>query len=96
LPAPDLEPLGTITVLDAGSRAVVVNYPDEVVHEASVKMLRPNIGRPPVVDRIDPKRVLGFLGRPGIMAARLRRLDEEQVREPGWMKRGLGRKLSRV
>jgi CBS domain-containing protein len=42
LPAPDLEPLGTITVLDAGSRAVVVNYPDEVVHEASVTMLRPN------------------------------------------------------
>jgi hypothetical protein len=26
------------------------------------------------------------LGRPGIMAARSRRLDEEHVREPGWIK----------
>ena len=29
----------------------------------------------------------GYLGRPGIMAARLRRLDEEHVREPGWVKK---------
>jgi CIC family chloride channel protein len=50
-------------------------------------MLRNNIGRLPVVDRKEPKNVVGYLGRPGIMAARLRRLDEEQVREPGWIKR---------
>jgi hypothetical protein len=50
-------------------------------------MLRNNIGRLPVVDRKDPARVVGYLGRPGIMAARLRRLDEEHVREPGWIKK---------
>jgi chloride channel protein, CIC family len=47
-------------------------------------MLRYNIGRLPVVDRKDERRVVGYLGRPGIMAARLRRLDEEHLREQGW------------
>jgi CIC family chloride channel protein len=77
-------------VLEAGTRDVVVTYPDEVLHDASAKMLRNNIGRLPVVDRKDPARVVGYLGRQGIMAARLHRLDEEHVREPGWM--GLRRK----
>ncbi len=83
----DTDPSGTSTVLDAGTRGVVVTYPDETLHEASAKMLRNNIGRLPVVDHKDARRVVGYLGRPGIMAARLRRLDEEQVREPGWIKR---------
>ncbi|HSY66757.1 MAG TPA: chloride channel protein [Terriglobales bacterium] len=83
----DTDPRGTSTVLDAGTRGVVVTYPDETLHEASAKMLRNNIGRLPVVDRKDARKVVGYLGRPGIMAARLRRLDEEQVREPGWIKR---------
>jgi H+/Cl- antiporter ClcA/CBS domain-containing protein len=81
------DPSGAATVLDAGSREVVVTYPDEMLHDASAKMLRNNIGRLPVVDRKDPARVVGYLGRPGIMAARLRRLDEEHVREPGWIKK---------
>jgi CBS domain-containing protein len=83
----DADPSGAVTVLDAGSRDVVVAFPDEMLHDASAKMLRNNIGRLPVVDRKDPKKVVGYLGRPGIMAARLRRLDEEHVREPGWIKR---------
>ena len=76
----------SMTVLDAGTRNVLVTYPDEALHDASAKMLRNNIGRLPVVDRKDPGRVVGYLGRQGIMAARLRRLDEEHVREPGWIK----------
>jgi chloride channel protein, CIC family len=83
----DADPSGASTVLDAGSREVVVAYADETLHDASAKMLRNNIGRLPVVDRKDPRRVIGYLGRPGIMAARLRRLDEEHVRERGWIRR---------
>ena len=83
----DTDPSGVSTVLDAGTRGVVVTYPDETLHEASAKMLRNNIGRLPVVDRKDARKVVGYLGSPGIMAARLRRLDDEQVREPGWIKR---------
>jgi chloride channel protein, CIC family len=82
----DADPSGALTVLDAGSREVVVTYPDEMLHYASAKMLRNNIGRLPVVDRKDPLRIVGYLGRPGIMAARMRRLDDEHVREPGWIK----------
>jgi hypothetical protein len=49
-------------------------------------MLRANVGRLPVVKRDDPKTVVGYLGRSGILAGRLRRLEEEQVLEPGWIK----------
>ena len=83
----DEDPSGAVSLLEAGSRRVIVTYADETLHEAAAKMLRNNIGRLPVVDRKDPRHVLGYLGRPGIMAARLRRLDEEHVREPGWVKR---------
>src|SRR5262249_16008040 len=87
LRALDRDPSGAMTVLEAGNRNVLVTYPDELLHEAASTMLRNNIGRLPVVDRKDPKRVVGYLGRPGILAARLRRLDEEHVLEPGWIGR---------
>ena len=82
-----IDPKGQTTVLEASTRRVVVTYPDEGLHEASTKMLRNNIGRLPVVDRSDPNKVVGYLGRPGIMAARMRRLEEEHVRDPGWIQR---------
>ena len=83
----DEDPSGAMSLLEAGSRKMIVTYPDETLHEAAAKMLRNNIGRLPVVDRKDPQHVVGYLGRPGIMAARLQRLDEEHVREPGWVKK---------
>lgn len=78
---------GKMSVLEAGTRDVVVTYPDELLHDAAAKMLRRNVGRLPVVEREEPTRVVGYLGRQGIMAARLRRLDEEHVRELGWAHR---------
>ena len=78
---------GAMTVLEAGTRKLIITYPDEALEQALSKMLRHHIGRLPVVDRNDPGRVVGYLGRPGIMAARLRRLEEEHVREPGWIKK---------
>ena len=86
LRALDRGPDGSATVLEAGTSEVIVTFPDERLAEASAKMLRNNIGRLPVVDRNDPRKILGYLGRPGIMAAHLRRLDEEHVREPGWIR----------
>ena len=82
----DKDSTQSMTVLEAGTRDVVVTYPDEALHDASAKMLLNNIGRLPVVDRKDPGHVVGYLGRHGIMAARLRRLDEEHVRESGWLR----------
>jgi len=88
LRALDQDPSGAMSVLEAGTRNVIVTYPDELLHDAASKMLRNDIGRLPVVERDNPQRVVGYLGRPGIMAARLRRLEEEHVREPGWINPG--------
>ena len=76
---------GNTTVLEAGSRDLVVTYPDELLHEAVTKMLRNDIGRLPVVSRKNQRELLGYLGRASIMAARLRRLEEEHIREQGLM-----------
>ncbi len=81
------DPSGNLGVLEAGSRNTLVTYADETLHSASVVMLRHGVGRLPVVDRADPLRVIGYLGRRGIIDARLRRLEEEHVREPGWAMR---------
>jgi chloride channel protein, CIC family len=74
---------GNTTVLDAGTRRLIVSYPDELLGEAVTKMLHNDIGRLPVVTREDPRCLVGYLGRASVMAARLRRLEEEQVREQG-------------
>jgi len=74
---------GDTTVLAAGSRELIVTYPDEVLHDAVNKMLRNDIGRLPVVSREDRHRLVGYLGRANLMTARLRQLDEEHLRERG-------------
>jgi len=86
LRALDQDSEGLLTVLEAGSKDLVVAFPDDMISEASDKMLRNEIGRLPVVERGDPRKLVGYLGRNGVMAARLRRLNEEHVREPGWMR----------
>jgi CIC family chloride channel protein len=73
------------TALEAGSDEPVVTYPDELMEDAVHKMLRYDIGRLPVVDRQDPRKLVGYLGRSAVMEARLRRMHEERVREPGWL-----------
>jgi CBS domain-containing protein len=89
LRALDREPSGVASVLESGSSKLVVTYPDETLSEATDKMLRHDIGRLPVVDRANPKQIVGYLGRPNVMAARLRRMEEEHVREPGWIGSGV-------
>jgi len=87
LRALEKDPEGRMAVLEAGTTRVVVTYPDELLHDAAAKMLSNDIGRLPVVSREDARKLVGYLGRSGIMAARVRRLEEELVREPGWIKR---------
>lgn len=87
LRAIEADPEQTMTVLDAGSDDVAVTYADESLHDASLKMLRYNIGRLPVVERGGSNKPLGYLGRSGIIAARRRALDEEGVQEAGWLSR---------
>ncbi|MDP9119908.1 MAG: chloride channel protein [Acidobacteriota bacterium] len=71
------------TVLDAGTRDLVVAYPDELLRDAVARMLARDIGRLPIVDRHDRRRLVGYLGRAGIMRARVRLYEEENLRERG-------------
>lgn len=78
---------GDLSVLQAGSRSLVVAYPDEMIHDALNKLVRNDIGRLPVVSRDDPQQIVGYLSRGAILRARRRRIDEEHRREEGWLDR---------
>jgi CBS domain-containing protein len=73
-----------MTVAQAGSTDLVVAFPDEPLYAALTKMLERNVGRLPVVDRHDPGRVVGYLGRAAILSARMRTHEEETFRQGGW------------
>jgi len=83
--------LGTVSpdmpALDVGTEPPIVAYPDETVSDAVNRMVRHNIGRLPVVSREDPDRLVGWLGRAHAMRARLRRIEDEHVRDSGWLGR---------
>ena len=53
--------------------------------DAVVRMLQRGVGRLPVVSRKQPAKVIGYLGREEVMSARLRRIEDEHQREPGWL-----------
>jgi len=73
------------TVLEAGTRHLIVTFADEILHDAVTRMVRHDIGRLPVVRRDNPQKIVGYLGRASIMTARLRRHEEEHHREAGWL-----------
>jgi chloride channel protein, CIC family len=72
-----------ITVAEAGSNDLVVTFPDEPLDAALTKMLDRDVGRLPVVERSDPKRVVGYLGRAAILSARMKTHEEENIRQRG-------------
>ena len=84
LRALQVDPEGKINVLDAGTRSLVVAYPDERVFDAVTKMLENNIGRLPVVDRKDPREMVGYINRANVMGSWRAHLHEESVRDHGW------------
>jgi CIC family chloride channel protein len=77
------EPGREASVLDAGTRNLIVAYPDELLRDAVERMLAHDIGRLLIVDRQDRRRLAGYLGRAGVMRARVRLYLEENVRERG-------------
>jgi chloride channel protein, CIC family len=85
LRALETDPEGKLTVLEAGSNKPIVTYPDEFAFDAMYRMLQNNIGRLPVVSREDPKKMVGYFNRSSILNAWARHMDEEGVREHGWL-----------
>ena len=80
-----LERSGSATVREAASSPLIVTYPDELLADAVNRMVDRGVGRLVVVDRRAPTRLLGYLGRTGIATAWQGLLDEEQVRDAGWL-----------
>jgi CBS domain-containing protein len=74
------DPSGSSTVLRAGTHHPILAYPDELVVDAAHRMLQNDVGRLVVVSREDSGRLLGYLGRTGILKARQRYIQEEEVR----------------
>ena len=71
------------TVVEAGSTDLAVTFPDEPLHAALTKMFARDVGRLPVVERNNPTRVVGYLGRAAILSARMRLHEEEHHRQRG-------------
>jgi CIC family chloride channel protein len=89
LRALERDPGGMVTVLDAGTRSLVVAYPDERVFDAIAKMLENNIGQLPVVDRGERRRMVGYINRSSVIQSWAGHLDEESMRERGWIRQWL-------
>jgi H+/Cl- antiporter ClcA/CBS domain-containing protein len=81
-------PQRNLSVLEAGTRELIITYPDETLHDAIAKMLKHDLGRLPVVDRHDHGKILGYLGRAGILAARRNYYQEEEIRGRGFGRDG--------
>jgi CBS domain-containing protein len=72
-----------LTVLEAGSTELTVAFPDEPLQAALTKMLARGVGRLPVVDRHQPAKVVGYLGRAAILSAWMKIHEEENLRQTG-------------
>ena len=73
-----------MTVAEAGSTNLTVAFPDEPLHAALTKMLHQDIGRLPVVERDNRKKIVGYLGRASILSARMKIHEEENILQKGW------------
>jgi CBS domain-containing protein len=87
LRALEQNPQGSMTVLEAGSRPPVIGYADELAHDAMVRMLQHDIGRLPIVSRENPQQMVGYFNRASLLGAWTRRMEEEGIREHGWIRK---------
>jgi H+/Cl- antiporter ClcA/CBS domain-containing protein len=77
--------LGKETAMEAGSSPAIVAYPDEMVADALHRMLQYDIGRLPVVERGNPSKMVGLFDRSTLLNAWTHQIEEENVREHGWL-----------
>lgn len=79
------DPSGKLKVAEAGGGKPIVAYPDERAFDALYRMLQYNIGRLPVVERGGSNKFVGYLNRSSILSAWTRQIEEESLREHGWI-----------
>ena len=66
---------------DLARKAPIVAYTKESCRRAAERMALEGIGRLPVVDRSEPRKVLGIVTRSDLLKARLQHATEETTRE---------------
>ena len=76
--ADDAVPLGSLI-----RRPPVVVYPGSTLREAADQMVRAHVGRLPVVDRSNPRRVVGMITRSDLLGAHASRLEAGVRRQVG-------------
>ena len=74
-----------VTVGEAASRPLIVTDPEELLADAVDRMVRHGVGRLLVGDPRQPGRLVGYLGRTGIATALGELLQEEEIRDAGWI-----------
>jgi len=76
-------------------RPPVVVYDDNTLREAADHMVHAHVGRLPVVDRDDPRRVVGMISRSDLLGAHQDRLHAANIAETPPIGRGLLRRRRR-
>jgi CIC family chloride channel protein len=69
------------TVADSLIQAPDTAYPDEILRAVADRMAQQRLGTLPVVDRVDPHRLVGLISEFHLLAARERLLEEERHAE---------------
>jgi len=85
LRALEQHPAGDISVLEVAAKSLLVAFPEESAFDALFRMIQNDVGRLPVVDRAEPKKLVGFINRSSVLSAWTRQFEEEHVREEGWI-----------
>jgi CIC family chloride channel protein len=76
---PEKDKAQVLTVNDISMKNPTVAYPDQSIHDAISQLGGRHVGRIPVVDRDNPKRLLGVLRRHNIITAYTKALGHETI-----------------
>ncbi|MGB9403241.1 MAG: chloride channel protein [Candidatus Acidiferrales bacterium] len=87
LRALEKDPAGSLTMREAASKSLLVAYPDERAFDALFRMLQNNVGRLPVVERGNPKKMVGYMNRSSVLNAWTQQFEDDNLRERGWLGR---------
>jgi chloride channel protein, CIC family len=68
-----------LTAADIGTRSPIVAYPDQSVKHALAQLGGRDVGRIPVVDRANPKKLLGVLRRHDVVSAYARAMSDKVI-----------------
>lgn len=77
---------------DGSRKSPVVAHPDERAFDALYRMLKNDIGTLPVVSRSHPPKVIGFVNRSHVLKTWTTQMEDDNLREKGWIRGMLTRK----